>query len=1026
MGSEIIDPDLLPQGSSALHCAAMSDDVDALGEILLQGHIFIDGLDRWGRTPLHAALENGRYKAAKFLIQNRANLNLKNPEGNSAYDIIHTRPCLHFLEDLVCQQVHIDINPQELMSVAIDNNNIDLLEKVLAYPAVNVNRQDEMGRTALHGAVQQKNIPSVKLLLAHGAHVELRDWRDSTSLHYAVKTGRLELFRILLDEFPEISEALNAQDHAGCNVVHLSLLCKHYDLVTFIMKEFADFVKYTLANALGMSVEELLYKARDHLGPEVIPCFSSEEVQVLLHEAVYKGDVSIISLLVEQGGNLNYFDLMQQTPLIAAARLGNLQCVLELLNLGALLSVADFSGNTPLHYAARLGRTEIALAMLRTPGAKMTLFNNAQETPLQLALLNGHAETATALLDHLDQRSDENWICCLEYCAPWAGKELLDKIKTHLLPYNWLSVLLGEDEYHFSANLIEALETPKSTLIIDISGRNKCYYVPLSRCCIVCPWCGKHIRKFKIRASHNIVERHCYTCSKLKDTEFYKEWYGKYLSTVCEVESREDHARFIEHKKVNVRAISTAYRKMNEYTRKEVFRMSLTPTRSHIKTVKKIVQFKNLNTCCDLKFYPVHVAACAGNVVFLDMIFSSIYSLSQKKALLVIKDNTERSLSTLLASIASLPAVSNLLGQHNLLELVRQEPVKHLTPTNQLTAATENNSITAEHWELFQEALDDVASLPLRNSKLSNSESALVTFLQKFQHLGQGCDPSICFNATIIYKLCRKGLFKALLELIKLWKSYTTYGTDHQLLVSAAKSVVFHCLECSDIPIKLCVNIMDELIALVSSEHSITLVKHYRYFFRSFKQNMTTALILVLKLFNSDSLNWKFLSKIQSSIKHILLPYNYCGLNEIESDPDSDPVIQIVGSRTLCRELLSSIKYCQKTSNLLLGACAVGSIQLLKLLLMIAPTSCYVKISKSFHFFVTEAAVESHDAELLEAILNAMPTNNNEVLLSCTLAYCCRWLGMDLDNDAKLYQRNLHKQRYLHFVLQSILNVCNC
>lgn len=1012
MGSEVIDPDLLPQGSSALHCAAMSDDVDALGEILLQGHVFVDRLDRWGRTPLHAALENGRYKAAMFLIQNRANLNLKNPEGNSAYDIIHTRPCLHFLEDLVCQQVHIDINPQELVSVAIDNNNIDLLEKVLAYPAVNGNRQDEMGRTALHGAVQQKNIPNVKLLLALGVHVELKDWRDSTALHYATKTGSLELFRILLDEFPEISEALNAQDHAGCNVVHLSLLYKHYDLVAFIMKEFVDFVKCTLANALDVSVEELLYKARDHLGPEVIPCLSSEEAQALLYEAVYRGDVSVqhLSLLVEQGANLNYFDLMQQTPLIAAARMGNLQCVLELLNLGALLSVADFSGNTPLHYAARLGRTEIALAMVRTPGAKMSLFNNAQETPLQLALLNGHVETAITLLDHLDQRSDENWICCLEYCAPWADKELLDKIKTRLLPYNWLSVLLGEDEYHFSANLNEAVETPKSTLIIDISGRNKSYYIPLSRCCIVCPWCGKHIRRFKVRASHNIVERHCYTCSKLKDTEFYKEWYGKYLSTVCEAESREDHARFVEHKKVNVRAISTAYRKMNEYTRKEVFKRSLTPARSHIKTVKKIVQFKNLKkTSYNLKFYPVHVAACAGNVVFLDMIFSSIHSLSQKKVLLVIKDNTERSLSTLLTSVASLPAVSNLLGQHNLLELVRQEPVMHLTPTNQLTAVIENNSITAEHWELFQEALDDVASLPLRNSKSSNSESVLITFLQKFQHLWQGCDPSICFNATIVYKLCRKGLFVALLELIKLWKSFTSYGTDHQLLVGAAKSVVFHCLECSDIPIKLFTDIVDELIALVSSEHSITLVDHYRYFFRSFRQNMTTVLILILKLFDSDALNWKFLYKIQSSVRHILLPYNY-RLNEI-GNPDPDPVIQIVGSRILCYELLSSIKHCQKTGNLLLGACAVGSIQLLKLLLPIAPTSCYVKISKSFHFFVTEAAVESHDVELLDAILNALPTNNSEVLLSCTLAYCCRWLGMDLDNNTKLFQRNLYKQR---------------
>lgn len=1012
MGSHAVDPDLLPQGSSALHCAAMSDDVETMVEILSEGHIYVDALDRWGRTPLHAALENGRYKAAMFLIQNHANLNIKNSENNSAYDIIHTRPFVHLLEDLVYQQVTIDINPQELVSVAIDNSNAGLLEKILNYPAVNVNHQDKMGRTALHCAVQLKNIPCVRLLLAHGANVELRDWRDSTSLHYAAKTGDLELFKLLLDGFLEISEALNSQDCAGCNVIHLSFLHRHYDLVIYIMKEFPDFVKHRLANATGISVEEMLYNARDHVSPEMIPCFSTDEAQVLLHEAVYKGDASVLVLLVEQGANLNYFDLMQQTPLIAATRMGHLQCVLELLNLGALLSVADFSGNTPLHYAARLGRTEITLAMLRTPGTKVTLFNNTQETPLHLALLNHHVEITTALLDHLDRSSDENWMCCLEYCATWADRELLDKIKTQLLPHNWLSILLGDDEYQFSANSAATLEAPRSTLIFDITGRNKYHYIPLSRCFIVCPWCGGHIKNKRI---HNVkdIEKHCHACSELKDTEFYKEWFAQYLTTVWEVESKEQHARFVERKRKNHRAISKAYWKMNEFTRKEVSKMSLLPTSPQIQTLHKTMKFKNLTKqSCSSAVYPIHTAACAGNAAFLNMVFSSIYSLSQKKALLMIKDKTERSLLTLLMPVLTSPAVSNLLGQHNLLELVRQEPVVHLTPTDRLSSIVENNTITVDQWELFLDVLDDIATLPLRNRKLSDNESVLVTFLGKFQELPQGWDTSICFNAAIVYKLCKKGLFTALLELIRLWKSCTTsYTCDHHSIVTAAKSVVFHCLECNDIPISVFTLIMDELIALVGNECSIKLVEHYNYFFESFRQNMTTVLILVLKLFNLDALNWNLLYKIQKSSKHILLPYNY-GVHEFAVD--SDPVIQIVSSRMLCYELVSSIRHCRKTNNLLLGACTVSSIQLVKLLLPIAPTSCYIKISKSFHFFVTMAAVESHNTELLDTILSTLPATNNGALLSCTLSYCCRWLGIDLDDNTNLPQRNLYKQRYIN------------
>ena len=1014
MGSHDVDPDLLPQGSSALHCAAMSDDVDSMAEILLQGHVFVDALDRWGRTPLHAALENGRYKAAMFLIQNRANLNLKNSEGNSAYDIIHTRPFLHFLKDIVYQQIRIDITPQELLAFAIDTSDIELLEKVLTYPAVNVNHQDEMGRTALHGAVQYSDIPLTRMLLAHGANVELKDWRDSTSLHCAVKTGNIELFSLLLDEFLEISEALNGQDHAGCNVIHLSFQHKHYHIITFVMKEFSDFIKYRLADASGVSVEEMLYRARDHLSPEVVPCFSGDEAQVLLHEAVYRGDASILPLLVEQGANLNYFDLMQQTPLIAATRMGHLQCVLELLNLGAMLTTTDFSGNTPLHYAARLGKTEIALAMLRVPGVKVTTFNNAQETPLQLALFNQHAETAIALLDHLDRRSDENWICCVECCASWADRELLDQIKTHLLPHNWLSVLLGEDEYHFSAELMKTSEAPRSTLIFDITSRNKYHFIPLTRCRIVCPWCGKHIKNRNIRSlfhNNQKVVDHCYTCSK--DTEFYKEWIKQYYSIVGEVENKEKHASSVERKKINSKAISTAFWKMNKYTREEVSKMSLLPTPPQIKTLRKTMQFKDLKQeSSNSNFYPIHVAACAGNAAFLDMVFSSIYSLSQKKALLMVKDKTERSLLTLLSSVVSLPPVSNLLAQHNLLELVRKDPVVPLSLIDKLSSVVENGSLTVDHWELFLEALDNVSTLPLRNSNKSDNESILVTFLQKFKELWQGYNAKeVCFNVIVIHKLCKKGLFTALLELIRLWQSYTTH--DHQLLVSVAKSVVFHCLECNDMPTKLFADIMDELIALVGAEHSIALVEHYRYFFRSFRQNMTTILTLVLKLFSLDALNWEVLHKIQLSEMHILLPYEY-ELREFDDGSESDPVIQIVNNRALCHELFSSIKHCRKTNNLLLGACTVGSIQLVRILLPITPTSCYVKISKTFHFFVTMAAIESCDTELLDTILNSLPTVNNGILLSCTLAYCCRWLGVNLDNDTELIQRSLYKQRYVY------------
>ena len=980
MGSHEVDLDLLPRGSTPLHCAAMSDDVDSLTEILYQGLTSIDALDRWGRTPLHAALENGRFKAAMFLIKNQANLNLKNPEGNSTYEILHSKAFIGFLEEIVNQNIHIDIKPQELLPVAIHDDNVELLEKVLAYPAVNVNQQDEMGRTVLHGAVQRQNMSFVKLLLGHRAHVDVKDWRDSTPLHCAAVIGNLELFQILLDDFPDIHVALNGRDHAGRNVLHLSLMYKHHDIVSYILTEHSNYVQYKLADSTGVSVEELLYQARDHLGPQVIPCISSEEAQVLLHEAVYHGDTAKLHLLVDQGANLNYFDLMQQTPLIAATRLGHLECVRELLNLGALLNISDFSGNTPLHYAACLGHTQIVLAMLKTPGVKLSSFNNNLETPLHLALLNHHADTATALLDNLDNRHDENWLACLDSCASWADKKLLGHIATQLLPYNWLSVLLDEESYNFSCN-----PTPSAariTLVFDISKQKRCWYVPLSRCRVVCPWCGKDIR-----LERAFVHKHMNLCWD-KKSELCEEWLRRYHT----IDSLIDHT--------NPKKLSSEILKLNKFTRNELAKHSLQPDIAKAKSVEYSARFTHAKSESS-KFYPIHSAASANNVDFLDMIFSAVYSMSEKQMLLMSVNSTGRKLSSLFST--SCASVSNLLVQYNVLNIVTQDQKVEtlLKPFQQLSQHIEENTLTLNHWQLFKDALDDAPSVPLRNIHQCNQEPLLVSCLQKFQQSYQSSIDIEYLDTKIVYKMCNKGLHSALLELVVFWRSCFHYYNME--IAAGAKSVIYHSLSCRHMSAKLFAAIVDELISLVGSEESSLLVSHLHYFFANSRENMAALLVLVLKLFNLDALRWEFFSKIQSSLRRILLPFA-----PLEFDKDSqDPILQITSNKKLCQELISAIKYCQETSNILLGACAIGSVELIKLLLPITPTSCYVELSESYHFFVTSVAIELRDTALLSAILDA---NDNETMLYCSLVYCCRWRGIPLDDDDQPVNRELHKQ----------------
>ena len=52
----------------------------------------------------------------------------------------------------------------------------------------NVNRTDILGRTSLHYAAQHDSANAARLLIAAGANLDLRDWKDRTPLIIA-KTG---------------------------------------------------------------------------------------------------------------------------------------------------------------------------------------------------------------------------------------------------------------------------------------------------------------------------------------------------------------------------------------------------------------------------------------------------------------------------------------------------------------------------------------------------------------------------------------------------------------------------------------------------------------------------------------------------------------------------------------------------------------------------------------------------------------------------------------------------------------------
>ena len=117
-----------------------------------------------------------------------------------------------------------------------------------------------------------------------------------------------------------------------------------------------------------------------------------------LNCAAQNGHVEILQYLLHQGVSVHAESSpFGGTPLLAAARNGQLACMLALLDAGADMNRPDCDGEIALYYAARCGELA-ALELLLACGAKVQGWSSCESDPLCIAAVNGHLACGQALL----------------------------------------------------------------------------------------------------------------------------------------------------------------------------------------------------------------------------------------------------------------------------------------------------------------------------------------------------------------------------------------------------------------------------------------------------------------------------------------------------------------------------------------------------------------------------------------------------------------------------------------------------
>ncbi|XP_063880176.1 ankyrin-2-like isoform X1 [Scylla paramamosain] len=288
---------LSPTGSSPLHVAALRDSAWLI-DILLKYEARVDQKDNSGFTPLMVAALNGKTDAARVLLSNGADPNIKRPSnGQTALHLamdsrsrmvvralvdadadinaqandrkftpLHLAAVLNagelahvLLEDPQCDVTILDSNGRTAAMVATDNGNHRLGEDLRVY-AMTKSKADK----ELLSAVMELDEEAARKALAGGANANL-------CLHAAAMKGSVSLIKILLDHRIDVNQI----DSLGFTPLMVAALNGNTDAVTELM-----------ANGANLNL-----RGRDG--------------ETALHLAMKSANLRVVNELLKKGADIN-------------------------------------------------------------------------------------------------------------------------------------------------------------------------------------------------------------------------------------------------------------------------------------------------------------------------------------------------------------------------------------------------------------------------------------------------------------------------------------------------------------------------------------------------------------------------------------------------------------------------------------------------------------------------------------------------------------------------------------------------
>ena len=391
-------------GTTALHWAVRQDDAE-MADRLIKAGANVKAANRYGITPLYLACVNGSAPMIAKLLDAGADVNAPTAEGETP-----------------------------LMTVA-RTGSVEAAKVLLAHGADVNSKEQWRQQTPLMWAAAECHPEVAQELIAHSADVNAKqvEWQwerqmtkeprekwmplgGLTALHFAARQGCLATAEVLVKAGAQI----NAVNPNGFSPILLAIINAHYDVAAYLLRQGAD---SNIADEVGRTP---LYAAIDmHTLPDSNLPWPSE-----LNNEI--GSLDLVKDLLNRGANVNVQLKKQQpyrskvdrgadtilttgtTPLLRAAKAGDIEAMKVLMAKGADPNVTTKFGLTPLMAAAGLGTKEEdttgrkkteeqaigSIQLCLDAGADVNATDHQGETALHGAAQKGYDKVVQFLADH--------------------------------------------------------------------------------------------------------------------------------------------------------------------------------------------------------------------------------------------------------------------------------------------------------------------------------------------------------------------------------------------------------------------------------------------------------------------------------------------------------------------------------------------------------------------------------------------------------------------------------------------------